>query len=96
MIDNHHNIASCVPFAAALMTKPPTDRPLLTRMLEQGALAAIAAALAIYANDKAQDEQLSALRREISELKADTRAALSELRQDLAARRTESPSTKTK
>lgn len=53
-----HNI----PFLALMVGHPPENRPMLTRLLEQGVVGIIAAAAVLWANDKVQDNTLSSLK----------------------------------
>lgn len=87
-IHHHADWISSVPFAAAWLGTRSADRPLLTRAAEQLLTAAFAAGIAIYINDKAQDQKIDALqaalkantestRYEITDLRAEFRAALS-------------------
>jgi hypothetical protein len=85
--DHHRAAIEWIPFASMWMGTRATDRPLLTKAFEQFALAAAAAAVAIYVNDKVQDVRLSDLTARVAEIKADTRADIAALRADIAAMR---------
>ncbi len=68
-------------------TTRATDQPtwLLKKIMEQGVIASIAAAVAIYANDTRQDADIRALRETVAELRIEIRRANDELREALRA-----------
>jgi hypothetical protein len=87
--DHHRAALDWFPFASMWLGTRATDRPALTKAIEQLLMAAIAAAAGVWANDKIQDTKLTALTATVAEVKGDTRADIAAIRADIAAMRTE-------
>jgi hypothetical protein len=73
-----------VPFAAVWMGTRAADRPLLTRAFENLLMAAAAAALGIWANDRLQDYKLTHIAATVGEIKADYKQDVTAIRAELA------------
>lgn len=57
-----HNL----PFCALATSKSPPNRPLLTRLTEQGIVGILAAGIGIFVNDKIQDSKLDTVSNQIT------------------------------
>ena len=67
--------AHVIPFLSLITQKPPDipNRPMLTRLIEQGVVGIVAAFIAIYVNDIRQEEQLKTLKESIGVARMDMR-----------------------
>lgn len=72
MLERYHHI---IPFLSLMTARPPEvpNRPMLTRLVEQGIVGIIAAFIAIYVNDIRQDEQMRALKDGVTVARNDMR-----------------------
>lgn len=56
-----NSFLAAVPFMALMTTNPPPNRPMLTRIIEQGTVGVMAAAVTFYAAQQRQAEQIAQL-----------------------------------
>jgi hypothetical protein len=61
-------LATHIPFMALVANDPPENRPMLTRLIEQGVVGIVAAAIGIYANDIRQQGQIESLNTRVAEV----------------------------
>lgn len=82
---NHHSAGmNYVPFASMWLGTRAADKPALTGAIEKLMIAIAAAGLAMWANDKVQDQKLSSISTEISSIKTDQRDNIAAIRADIA------------
>ena len=67
--------AHIIPFFALMTSRPPElpNRPMVTRLVEQGVVGLVAAFIAIYVNDIRQEEQLKFMREGIINARVEVR-----------------------
>ena len=67
--------AHIIPFFALMTSRPPElpNRPMVTRLIEQGVVGLVAAFIAIYVNDIRQEEQLKFMREGIINARVEVR-----------------------
>ena len=92
-------LAHIVPFLALTAKHPAVrleNRPLLTRLIEQSTVGFVAAAIAIYANDVRQSEQIQTIKVSMERDHQDMKEIKSELLAEIRLVRSEALSRKTK
>lgn len=57
-----------IPFMALMASKPPPNRPMLTRLSEQTVVAVVAAAIALYTNNAIHETKLAQLSMDVQSL----------------------------
>lgn len=79
-----------VPFMALMSASPPPNRPMLTRLIEQGIVAVAAAFISLYISNVELKTQIAALNDKVVEmnktqeaLHRDLNAALEKIRDDI-------------
>jgi len=77
--------AHIIPFVALMTSRPPElpNRPMVTRLIEQGVVGLVAAFIAIYVNDIRQEEQLKFMREEIINARVEVREMESRIMSEL-------------
>lgn len=90
MPEKYNWLLQHVPFLALASSTPPPNRPMATRLIEQGFVGLFSAAVALAAATLRHDEQLQALRSELiqqrqdqKEVRAELRAAIEALQRDV-------------
>lgn len=79
---SHSNLWQFIPFVGTIISDRREGSPLITKLIEQGALAAAAAAIAIYVNDQHQNAQIASIVQEVRQYREDTRAQFAEVKAD--------------
>ena len=77
--------AHIIPFFALMTSRPPElpNRPMVTRLIEQGVVGLVAAFIAIYVNDIRQEEQLKFMREGIINARVEVREMESRIMSEL-------------
>lgn len=83
----HRDYLHYLPFVGMVAGQRAADRPLLTRTIENGLTAVLAAGLVMWRNDSLQDYKLETIQATVRDIRTDSRAELAQLRSDVAALR---------
>jgi uncharacterized protein YdeI (BOF family) len=85
MPEKYNWLTQHIPFLALASANVPTNRPMTTRLLEQGFVGLFSAAVTLAAATIRHDEQLQSLRAELAQQRQDNKEVRMELRTAIEA-----------